>query len=61
MFGYGDFVKLKDGRTVFIRNKATKYSITLEEANKLYKRGEIIAKSEFIDGDEVMLPLDKNI
>lgn len=59
MFNYGDFVQLKDGRIVFIRPVSTKNSITLEEAKNLHKRGEIIAKSEFIDGDEVIQPLDK--
>ena len=58
MLQYGDFLQLKDGRTVMIRRKSDKFSVTLAKAKDLLKRGEVVAKSVLIDGDEVFEPIN---
>ena len=53
-FGYGDFLMLKDGKTVFISNVDSKdgRKVSLETAKQLYSKGEIVAIQVEKEGEE---------
>lgn len=52
MLEVGDIIYLTDGKTLFISNRDSERSVTLETANKLYAEGKIRYKLIEEDGEE---------
>lgn len=45
MFQIGDSILLKDGSILLISFKNGEHRVTIEKANELYKKGEVIQKT----------------